>query len=96
MYSDGVFVGYKAYIEHGATPLFPFGHGLSYTSFEYGDAVIAAPVAPQGTDPVATTATVTVSNTGDVAGTEVVQAYVGNLPTDVVETPDLALAASRA
>jgi len=91
-YTDGVFVGYKAYIEHGATPLFPFGHGLSYTSFEYGDAVTAPPVDPQGTDPVATTATVTVTNTGDVAGTEVVQAYVGNLPTDAVATPDLALA----
>ena len=91
-YSNGIYVGYKAYIEQGATPLFPFGHGLSYTSFEYGDAVNAAPVDPQGTDPVATTATATVTNTGDAAATEVVQAYVGNLPTDAVETADLALA----
>ncbi len=41
VYSDGIYVGYKAYLEQGATPLFPFGHGLSYTSFEYGDAVTA-------------------------------------------------------
>ncbi|SIT83478.1 glycoside hydrolase family 3 C-terminal domain-containing protein [Microbacterium sp. RU33B] len=91
VYDEGIYVGYKAYIEQGATPLFPFGHGLSYTSFEYADTATAGPVDPNATDPVATTATVTVTNTGDTAGTEVVQAYVGNLPTDV-ETVDLALA----
>ncbi|WP_164861520.1 glycoside hydrolase family 3 C-terminal domain-containing protein [Microbacterium sp. CPCC 204701] len=91
VYDEGIYVGYKAYIEQGATPLFPFGHGLSYTSFEYGSAVATASVDPSSTDPVATTATVRVTNTGAVSGTEVVQAYVGNLPTDV-ETVDRALA----
>ncbi|MGC5224457.1 glycoside hydrolase family 3 C-terminal domain-containing protein [Micromonospora sp. DT81.3] len=90
-YDEGIYVGYKGYIEQGATPLFPFGHGLSYTSFEYADTATAGVVDPDAEDTVATTATVTVTNTGDTAGTEVVQAYVGNLPTDV-ETVDRALA----
>ncbi len=90
-YDEGIYVGYKAYIEQGATPLFPFGYGLSYTSFGYGSTAAVTPVDPNSDDPVATTVTVTVTNTGSVAGSEVVQAYVGNLPTDV-ETPDRALA----
>lgn len=91
VYDEGIYVGYKAYIEQGATPLFPFGHGLSYTSFEYSAAVAATTAYAGASDTVAATATVTVTNTGSVAGTEVVQAYVGNLPT-AVETVDQALA----
>ena len=91
VYSEGINVGYKAYLEGGATPRFSFGHGLSYTSFAYGGGVQAPPVARSSTDPVATTATVTVTNNGPTAGEEVVQAYVGNLPTRL-ETADRALA----
>jgi len=54
------------------TPLFPFGHGLSYTTFGYSDLQIsAARIATDG----AVTASVTVTNTGDRAGAEVVQLY---------------------
>jgi len=90
-YTAGIQVGYKTYVDQGATPLFAFGHGLSYSRFDYSDTTVTTAVDPTGTSPVAATATVTVTNTGDVAGTEVVQAYVGNLSTDV-ETVDRALA----
>jgi beta-glucosidase len=54
-----------------STPLRPFGFGLSYTSFEYGDLTVDASAPAGGTF----TAAVTVTNTGDVAGTDVVQLY---------------------
>ena len=63
------------------TPLFAFGHGLSYTTFEYADLALSA-------DEVATDGAVevscTVRNTGPVAGTEVVQLYLGNPVASVV------------
>ena len=54
------------------TPLFPFGHGLSYTTFSYSDLQISTPRIPADG---AVTASVTVTNTGDRAGAEVVQLY---------------------
>jgi beta-glucosidase len=69
------------YLDLPTTPLFPFGHGLSYTTFEYGDLVLSADtIAPDGR--VSVSATVT--NTGKVAGTEVVQLYVRDLVASVV------------
>lgn len=68
-FKEGIFVGYRGFQKNNKTPLFPFGFGLSYTTFEVSD-LTATP----------TTATVTVKNTGDRAGSEVVQIYVG--PTD--------------
>jgi beta-glucosidase len=79
-YSEGIFVGYRGYEERGLTPRYPFGHGLSYTTFEYSDLRIL-PVERSENDkapPIAVT--VNVRNTGAVAGSEVVQAYVGRLP----------------
>ncbi|MBP3043667.1 glycoside hydrolase family 3 C-terminal domain-containing protein [Arthrobacter jiangjiafuii] len=101
-YTEGVFVGYRGYLEQGLTPLFPFGHGLSYTEFDYEKLRIGdkgkswhekhsekSGGGHMGDE--APTVTVRVRNTGDTAGQETVQVYVGNLPTDV-PTPDLALA----
>ncbi|GEB54629.1 beta-glucosidase [Streptomyces gardneri] len=62
------------------TPLFPFGHGLSWTSFAYADLVLD-PVAP--TDGAVSVA-VTVRNVGEVAGTEVVQLYLSDPEASVV------------
>ena len=62
-------VGYRWFDEKGIAPLFPFGYGLSYTTFAYGKAEAAA------ADGV-WTVTVPVTNTGKVAGKEVVQLYV--------------------
>ncbi len=63
-YREGLFVGYRYYNTAGTEVLFPFGHGLSYTTFEYADL---------GADAVAVE--VTIANSGGCAGTEVVQVY---------------------
>jgi beta-glucosidase len=69
------------YLDSPNTPLYPFGHGLSYTTFEYGDLVLSADtIAAEGS--VSVSATVT--NTGDVAGAEVVQLYVRDVVASVV------------
>jgi beta-glucosidase len=70
-YSEGVFMGYRHYDEHGVEPLFPFGHGLSYTSLDYRDLRI------RRTRRDAAKVSVTVRNRGRRAGREVVQLYLG-------------------
>ena len=75
-YKEDVFVGYRYADKAKVTPTFPFGHGLSYTSFEYSNITLL----PSTSTPLHLT--VTVTNTGKVAGAEVVQVYVGeNKPT---------------
>ena len=76
-YTEGVFVGYKAYTTEGAVPLFPFGHGLSYTSFGYRN--LSVPAELDAANPSGNVA-VQVSNLGTRTGKETVQVYVGNLP----------------
>ena len=68
-YGEGLFVGYRWYDARGLAVTFPFGHGLSYTTFGYGDA--AATVNADGDIDVR----VAVTNTGAVAGREIVQVY---------------------
>ena len=70
-YGEGLFVGYRWYDARRLEVAFPFGHGLSYTTFGYGDAT--ASVNADGDVEVR----VTVTNTGGRAGREVVQAYTG-------------------
>ncbi|KAA2254484.1 glycosyl hydrolase [Solihabitans fulvus] len=72
-YSEGLGVGYRWYDTKNIAPLFPFGHGLSYTSFAFGGLQISAP----GADGSATVSA-TVTNTGQRAGADVVQLYVGH------------------
>jgi beta-glucosidase len=69
-YSEGVFTGYRWYDSRGINPLFPFGFGLSYTSFSYSD--LAVRPTAQGRYQ----ASVRVTNTGKRAGDEIVQIYV--------------------
>lgn len=73
-YSEGVFVGYRGYDHNGVAPLFPFGFGLSYTTFSFSNLQVS-PAGYDGTQPI--TVTFTVQNTGSVAGAEVAQLYVG-------------------
>jgi beta-glucosidase len=73
-YSEGLEVGYRYDDATGITPLFPFGYGLSYTSFGFSHLVVAR----SGT---VVTARATVTDTGRRAGTEVVQLYVGDPPS---------------
>jgi beta-glucosidase len=71
-YGEGIFVGYRYYDSANVEPLFPFGHGLSYTTFEY--AHLQAPAEIQAGQSFEVSLDVT--NTGPVAGQEVVQLYV--------------------
>ena len=82
-YSEGVLVGYRGYDAHDIEPDFPFGHGLSYTSFDYADVEVTATADPQFLAVVS----FQVTNTGARDGTEVAQVYVGTLPTSVVTPP---------
>ncbi|WP_432510086.1 beta-glucosidase [Kineococcus sp. SYSU DK001] len=72
-YSEGLQVGHRWYEAQGIEPLFPFGHGLSYTSFAYGPLeVVPAPTGAQD----GVTLRFSLRNTGEVDGTEVAQAYL--------------------
>lgn len=72
-YGEGIFVGYRYYDKKKLDPLFPFGHGLSYTTFKYSNLKLSAKsITPDQT----LTVKVDVTNTGKVAGKEIVQLYV--------------------
>jgi beta-glucosidase len=79
-YGEGLFVGYRYYDTKGVEPLFPFGYGLSYTTFEYSDLQIPAAV-NAGED---VTVAVTVKNTGPTAGKETVQVYVSDKKSSLI------------
>ena len=70
----------RGYLFDEVTPLFPFGHGLSYTSFELGAPVLSAASIPAGSG---VTVRVPVTNTGDMAGDEVVQVYLRDVISSV-------------
>ena len=72
-YKEDVLVGYRWHDTKKIPALFPFGHGLSYTTFRYGRPVLEG-----------RTVKVSVTNTGDVAGNEVVQFYVGDDKSSVL------------
>lgn len=78
-YGERVFVGYRWYDARDAAVTFPFGHGLSYTRFDYTDLSVDV-------DADGLTVRVSVINTGDSAGREVVQVYAG-LPVSRVSRP---------
>lgn len=73
VYSEGVFVGYRYYASKDMEVLFPFGHGLSYTTFAYSNLSVGK---EKMTESETLTVTVDVTNTGEIAGKEVVQLYV--------------------
>ena len=80
-YGEGIFVGYRYYDKKGVTPLFPFGHGLSYTRFSYSNlALSAAQVAPGEGIRIS----VDVENQGARAGKEVVQLYVRDVESSLM------------
>src|SRR5215472_7871883 len=98
-YSEGINVGYRYYDANNKTPMFPFGYGLSYTSFRYSNLTISSQNVQNSTsDPGATscqcngqsarqvTVSATVTNTGQVAGSDVAQLYLGD-PAAAGEPP---------
>jgi beta-glucosidase len=82
-YGEGIFVGYRYYDQRDIEPLFPFGFGLSYTTFEYSQ--LQAPDTIKMGEPVRVS--VTIKNTGKVAGKEVVQVYVRDKASSLARPP---------
>ncbi|KAM5355099.1 hypothetical protein ACJ41O_001745 [Fusarium nematophilum] len=73
LYGEGLYIGYRHYDHTKIAPLFPFGHGLSYTTFEYGRPEISTrTLVPDGTIKI----TLAISNVGPRPGAETVQLYV--------------------
>ena len=79
VYTEGVFVGYRGYDKSGAKPLFPFGYGLSYTTFAYKNLTITPAMSADQPAEVH----FEVTNTGSRPGAEVAQVYVGDQHSSV-------------
>jgi beta-glucosidase len=77
VYKEGIFVGYRGYEKTGTKPLFPFGHGLSYTTFRYSNLTVKPAPASSGTAPLYEVS-FDVRNTGSREGADVAQVYVGD------------------
>lgn len=92
-YGEGVFTGYRGYDQRGVAPRFPFGHGLSYTTFALGEPVLThlvgdlTTVSPAWRGPVLGEVAIDVTNTGDRAGHEVVQLFVRPCPSHLTRPP---------
>ncbi len=82
VYGEGMFVGYRHYDANNVEPLFSFGHGLSYTTFEYSNLKVSP---AQTKDKF--NVSVDVKNTGKAAGKEVVQVYVSDIAASVPRPP---------
>jgi beta-glucosidase len=78
-YDEGIHIGYRAWLKVGTAPAYPFGYGLGYTTWAYGDAAARPTEAGVEID-------VTVTNTGPRAGREVIQVYA-NRPDSAVDRP---------
>lgn len=74
-YKEDILVGYRWYDTKNIPALFPFGHGLSYTQFEYGKATLSSSTMQAGGS---VTVSISVKNTGKCDGKEVVQLYIGD------------------
>ncbi len=80
-YNEGIFVGYRYYDTKKVEPLFPFGHGLSYTQFEYSNISVDKECY---TDREEIEVTVEVKNIGSTKGKEIVQLYIHDRQTDII------------
>jgi beta-glucosidase len=80
IYGERMFVGYRYFDKRNIEPLFPFGHGLSYTDFGYSDLKLSS---TNITDNDQLQVSLTVSNTGKVKGKEVIQLYVADTESSV-------------
>jgi len=83
-YGEGIFIGYRYYDAKMVPVLFPFGYGLSYTTFGYANPNVSASTFR---DVDGLTVTVDITNTGNVAGKEVVQFYVHDHKSELVRPP---------
>jgi beta-glucosidase len=83
-YGEGLFIGYRYYDAKQVPVQFPFGYGLSYTTFSYSNPKVSAATFK---DVDGLTVSVDVTNTGKVAGSEIVQLYVHDLKSSLVRPP---------
>jgi len=83
-YGEGLFIGYRYYDARQIPVQFPFGHGLSYTAFAYGNPKVST---TSFRDVDGVTVSVDVTNTGKVAGKEIVQVYVHDHKSGLVRPP---------
>ena len=83
-YAEGIYVGYRHYDRGNIEPLFPFGHGLSYTKFEYSDLKVTPDKIGPGRR---VQVSMTVRNSGARAGAEVVQLYLHQAKSSVDRPP---------
>ena len=83
VYKDGLFVGYRGYEQNGVAPLFPFGHGLSYTTFKYSNLAVS----PEDTSDGNVQVTFDLTNSGSRAGAEVAQVYIADTHSSVPRPP---------
>jgi beta-glucosidase len=81
-YGEGIFIGYRAYDKLDQPVSYPFGFGLSYTTFAISDLDVSVNGSIEGGD-LAVTVTASVHNTGEMAGAEVVQVYVRDVASSV-------------
>jgi beta-glucosidase len=85
-YGEGIFVGYRGYDAADRPVAYPFGHGLTYTSFTYRDLRVSQ-AGSADTGDLSVTVSCAVANTGSRAGQEVVQVYVGDPAAAVARPP---------
>jgi beta-glucosidase len=81
IYEEGIYVGYRYYSSFGKKTAYPFGYGLSYTSFKFSDLKLSAPILNGSIQ-----ASITITNTGSVAGKEVAELYI-SAPTTKLDKP---------
>ena len=92
-YSEGMYIGYRHFDRTGITPVFGFGHGLSYTTFQYSNLAVSAnpgpgvPLTRTGLGGPVATVSFDVTNTGTRAGTDIPQLYMGPPPVTTVDEP---------
>ncbi|KAF1932188.1 glycoside hydrolase family 3 protein [Didymella exigua CBS 183.55] len=89
VYGEGIYVGYRHYERSRIVPLFPFGHGLTYTTFSYAAPTLSSTVL---TETGHVTLTVKVTNTGTAPAAEIVQAYIRD-PKSALPRPEKELQA---
>nr|MBP9121406.1 fibronectin type III-like domain-contianing protein [Ignavibacterium sp.] len=80
IYEDGIYVGYRHFEKNNIKPLFPFGFGLSYTTFKYNDLKLSSKDINQNDKLLVK---LSIKNTGNVNGSEVVQLYIKDIQSSI-------------
>jgi beta-glucosidase len=80
VYQEGLFMGYRHYDAKEIEPLFPFGHGLSYTTYEYGKPSLSSSVLGEQDELVLS---LSVTNSGSIGGQEIVQMYIRDIQSSL-------------